>query len=137
VLVTVALGASAAPAQPPITVIVDGQPLRTPAPVVNRQGVLLLPLRAVFEALHADVRWYPCERKIEARRGEDFLELWVGTPVAQINHSPLQLRVPPLVINEITYVPVRVPAEAFGARVRWEAERRRVVVSSPLPSPRP
>ena len=132
-VLAITLTTTAALSQGPPSVLVDGQPLRTAQPVLNREGVLLLPMRDVFEALHAQVRWYACERKIEARRGDDLLELWVGTPVANVNHNPLQLQVPPLLIGGVTYVPLRIPAEAFGGSVRWDAARRTALISSPAP----
>jgi hypothetical protein len=102
-------------------VLVNDQPLTTSHPPITRAGVMLLPMRDVFEALKVAVKWYPEERKIEARRGEALLELWIMTPVAMVNHSPLQLDAPPLLVGAVTYVPLRLPAEAFGGTVLWDA----------------
>lgn len=134
VLLATLLALSCGVAQPAApAIIVNGRPLQSPCQALNRDGALLLPLRVVFEALQAQVRWYPTERKIEARRGEDLVELWVGTPVAHANHNPIQLRVPPLIIAGVTYVPLRFPAEAFGGTVRWEPATRTVYISTTPP----
>lgn len=102
-------------------VTLNGQPLVCASPPVNHQGAVLLPMRTIFTALQAEVRWLPEEQKVEARRGEQCLELWVGTPVALINRVPVQLDAPPQLIAGTAYVPLRLIAQTFGAIVRWEA----------------
>lgn len=114
---------SAAPA-----VVVDGVTLA--AAPVNCQGTLLLPVRPVFDASQAQLRWFPKEQKLEARRGERLVELWIGTPVAQMDRVPVQLNTPPLLRDGVTYVPLRLVAEAFGGTVQWEPSRNRVVIST-------
>lgn len=113
------------------TIVMDGKLLPTPAPPVNRGGVILLPMRSVFQSLQANVRWLPAAHKIEARRGSDLVELWIGTPVAQVNRLPVQLLTPPLLLNNTTYVPLRFVTEAFGGTVRWDALSQTAFIYSP------
>lgn len=121
VLLAVLIAAPAIPAPDDgPRIIINDQPLALSQPVINRGGVLLLPMRDVFQALGLQLVWHGPERKIEARRGETLIELWVMTPVAQVNSNPVQLRTPPVMVGEVTYVPLRLPAEALGARVRWD-----------------
>lgn len=101
-------------------VTIDGRPLVCPSPPVNYQGAVMLPMRSIFTALQAEVRWLPKEQKLEARRGEQCLELWLGTPVALVNRAPVQLDTPPLLIAGTAYVPLRLIAQTFGASVRWD-----------------
>ncbi len=130
VAVPLSLGRPAA-AEPAI--VVNGTPLACPQPPLNRLGVVLLPLRPVLEALGAQSDWRPREEKLQVRRGGRLVELWVGTPVAQVNGLPVQLDVPPKLIDGITYVPLRVLAQAFDARVRWDPQTKTITVSAPLP----
>lgn len=117
-VVICSLGAAVAMAAPAI--VVDGQVLKTDQPPINREGVILLPMRAVFEALAAQVQWLPRAGKIVARRTGYVVELWINTPVAQVNAAPVQLRMPPVLVEGTTYVPLRFVAEAFGGKVRWD-----------------
>lgn len=119
------VGVSAAP-----MVVFDGTPLPHAAPLCCA-GALLLPLRPVFGAMQAQTRWLPKERKVEARRGEQLVELWVGTPVAQVNHAPVQLDVPPLLLNGQTYVPLRLVVEAFGGQIQWDASTQTATIVTP------
>ncbi|MEN6403554.1 MAG: copper amine oxidase N-terminal domain-containing protein [Armatimonadia bacterium] len=115
---TVSLGAAMAVAAP--TIVVDGKVLNTAQPVLNRGGAVMLPMRVVFEALAAEVQWRPKLGKIVAKRPGRVVELWISTPVAQVNGMPVQLRMPPALVAGMTYVPLRFVAEAFGGTVRWD-----------------
>jgi serine protease Do len=130
-LAVVVLTGGSAVAQTP-TVVVNGCAMIPGHPVINQAGVVLLPMRELCMALGATVQWYPQERKIELRRGEMFVELWVMTPVAHVNHSPVQLASPPLLREGVTYLPLRLVGQAFGCAVQWDAATRTVsVVAAP------
>lgn len=129
VMVIAITGAAAATAAP--TVVVDGKVLKTSQPVLNHGGVVMLPMRVVFEAAAAEVQWKPKLGKIVAKRPGREVELWINTPVAQVNGAPVQLRVPPTLIAGMTYVPLRFVAEAFGGTVRWDGLSQTAFVYSP------
>lgn len=98
-------------------VVVNGVLLN--APVQQAKGALLLPMRAVFEALQAEVRWFPAAQQITAKRGDTTVQLWINRAVAIINDREIPLATPPTLVGGITYVPLRFPAEAFGGDVKW------------------
>ncbi|MHB0939412.1 MAG: copper amine oxidase N-terminal domain-containing protein [Armatimonadota bacterium] len=103
------------------------------APIKEVRGSLLLPMRAVFEALQAEVRWFPAARQITATRGSVTVQLWIDRNVAIVNDQEITLKVPPTLIDGTTYVPLRFPAEAFGGDVAWMgAQRLAVVTIAPL-----
>lgn len=133
-LAVLALAGGAALAQSPApSVSYNGGPLPTRHPVLEQAGALLLPMRDLCAALGAQVQWYPSERKIELRRGDHLVELWVRTPVAQVDHNPVQLSLPPLMKQGVTYLPLRLVGEAFGCQVRWDAGARAVSLSTTAP----
>lgn len=98
-------------------VVVNGVLLQAPVKEVN--GSLLLPMRAVFEALQAQVSWYPATQQIIATRGTTTVQLWINRSVAMVNEQQLTMAVPPKLMAGSTYVPLRFPAEAFGGDVKW------------------
>lgn len=98
-------------------VVVNGVLLK--APVREVGGSLLLPMRAVFEALEAEVRWFPAAQQIIATRGSTTVQLWIGRSVAIVNDREIRLAAPPTLAAGTTYVPLRFPAEAFGGDVKW------------------
>jgi len=107
--------------------MVNGELLN--APIKNVNGSLLLPMRAVFEALRAEVRWFQAERRITAVRGDVTVQLWIDRRAAIINDREIELAVPPTLIGGSTYIPLRFPAEAFGGKVEWLGPQRLAVVT--------
>lgn len=103
-----------------VTVVVNNRPLPTEPPAVIRDGRTLLPLRAVLESLGATVRWQAATQTVTAVRADTTVQMTIGDPTAHIDDRAVRLDVPPQLIGGVTYVPVRFPAEAFGADVGWD-----------------
>jgi hypothetical protein len=109
-----------------IAVHVNGRPLPPgPAPVVERSNVLL-PARAVFQALGAIVEFEPRAGRIVVRRGLHFLSVTQGSRQAYVDNTPVTLDVAPFERGSVTYLPLRFVAEGLGGRVRY-FPRRNVV----------
>ncbi|MHB0938301.1 MAG: copper amine oxidase N-terminal domain-containing protein [Armatimonadota bacterium] len=139
-LAALAQGGIALPAEvystPGPHVVVNGVLLQ--APVQKMGGSLLLPMRAVFEALQAQVRWYPAAQQIIAIRGATTVQLWINKPVAIVNEQEITLATPPALAAGTTYVPLRFPAEAFGGEVKWFGNLQTAVITiTPLPAAAP
>jgi len=114
-----------------IDVIVNGQGVPPHPPALEVNGRVLLPLRNVFVALEADVTWDAATMSVIAVRRGTTVTMTIGDPTAYVNGRPVQLDVPPRLINERTYIPVRFPAEAFGAEVRWDGATQTVFIALP------
>lgn len=123
------------------SIVVDGRRLDvTPAPAVV-DGRVLVPLRAVSEALGAQVAWNGETRTVTITRGAEDVSLRVGLRLACRGDGcarPALLDVPPRIVSERTLVPLRFIAEAFGVRVRWDAATATVRIdSTAAPDPQP
>ncbi len=114
-----------------ITVIVNGQPLSASPPPVERNGRVLLPMRLVFEALQAHVTWEAATQTAIGARGDTIVRMTINSPTAYINDRAVTLDVPPQLIGGSTYMPVRFPAEAFGAYVGWNGATQTVTITLP------
>jgi hypothetical protein len=112
-----------------ITVVVNGQTLPAQPPAVERSGRVLLPMRVVFEALQATVGWNAATRTASAVRGDTTVTMTIDSSTAFVNGAPVTLDVPAQLIGGRTYVPVRFPAEAFGADVGWTQATQTVTIS--------
>jgi hypothetical protein len=129
--VTLVLIAVATPSCLAIDVVINGRRLPSDPPAVERGGRTLLPVRPVFEALQADVTWEAATMTVTAVRRGTTVKMSINNPTAYINGQATPLDVPPQLINDRTYVPVRFPAEAFGAQVRWDAGTQTVTITLP------
>ena len=96
---------------------------------VNISGSVLVPMRGVFEAMNASVRYQAATRTIIAGRGNREIQLSIGSATAYVNGSPITLSQPARIINGSTFVPLRFVADALGASVRWESATSTVIIN--------
>jgi hypothetical protein len=97
---------------------------------------VLVPLRGVFEALGAQVRWLPAAREVRVVAGDKTVRLPIHASVAYTNGRRIPLEVPAQIVRGRTLVPLRFVAEALGAEVEWLPDQRLVQVKSPSTAPR-
>lgn len=113
-----------------VIVTVDGELLDAPiAPrVVN--GRIMLPMRAVYETLGAQVTWKDADKIIFATKANKFITMKIGVPkvVVQTTDSSenavIELDCEPFIDSGYTLIPVRAAAEALDARVDWSEDTR-------------
>ena len=111
-----------------ISVLLNGQPIEfDQSPIIENERTLV-PMRAIFEALGADVAWDEETQTVFATRGNDFFALQIGNTIAYYNDIVITMDVAPVLVNQRTLVPVRVIAESFGATVDWDAENQSVII---------
>jgi len=90
---------------------------------------VLVPMRAIFEALGAEVSWDQELQEVTAQTTEQTVKLKVGQRTAQVNGQLLVLDVPPVVVEDRTLVPVRFVAESLGALVEWDNATQTVKIT--------
>ena len=121
--------ASAPASAQDISVFVDGK--RLDQKPVSVGGSTLVPLRGIFEALGAEVKWDGPTRTVRATREATNIELTLDSPLALVNGEIKRLDVPARSIGGRTMVPLRFIGEALGAKVEWQGATRTVLITSP------
>lgn len=91
-------------------------------------GRTLVPLRAVVEALGADVDWDEDTQTITLSYEDDEIVMTVGEKTAYVNGEEVSLEVSPRIRDGRTLVPVRFIAETFGLTVEWDAESETIII---------
>ena len=119
-----------APTPDVITVTLNGQALGFDQPPVIYDGRTLVPLRAIFEALGADVEWDQGTQTVTATADDITVAMQIGNPVMTINNEEITLDVSPQLVGGRTLVPARAVAESFGAAVDWNAATRTVIITT-------
>jgi len=112
----------------PVTVVIDGEILPADAYIVNSRT--MVPLRAIFEALGADIAWNAETWTVTATKGPKVIILTVGDMGAFVDGEPVQLAVPPVLINSRTFVPLRFVSTALGAGVDWDGTNLRAIITT-------
>ena len=120
----------AASAANDITVYVDGQELAFDQPPVVQNGRTLVPMRAIFEALGAQIEWYGGEKRVNAFWGINSLDLWIGScEIRMGDGSLLTIDVPAQVVNGRTLVPLRAVSQCMGAEVLWDGTTKTIQIN--------
>ncbi|MEW6173823.1 MAG: copper amine oxidase N-terminal domain-containing protein [Bacillota bacterium] len=126
------LAAGVFPANAAIVVTIDGQPLSFGVDASPQivQGRTLVPLRAIFEALGAQVEWQESTRTVVGTKGGTTIVLRVGQREALKGTERITLDVPAMIISGRTMVPLRFVSEALGTSVSWDGEHQTVSIST-------
>lgn len=104
-------------------VVFDEQPFSTGSRI-------MVGLRAVFEAFGSDVYWNGDLQKITSSNGDTPLEFVVGSTTYWIGGVAYVSDAAPMAVNGRTFVPLRLIAECYEARVYWNSEVESVFIFS-------
>ncbi|ARU61825.1 hypothetical protein CBW65_12880 [Tumebacillus avium] len=118
-----------------VNVYVNGATLKVDQPAIVKNDRTLVPLRAIFEALGAEILWDEKTQTVTATREDTVIKLQLKSKNAVVNGKTVTLDVPAESINYRTMVPVRFVSEALDAHVGWDEGTVSVFVSQyPAPS---
>lgn len=120
--------ASAAP-----VVYIDGDKITFEVPPVVENGRSLVPLRAIFEELGADVDWNRDTKTVTAYKDGSTIVLTINSTKAYINGSLVKLEVPAKIKDGKTLVPLRFVSEAMKAYVGWDGASEVIQILTEAP----
>lgn len=90
----------------------------------------MVPLRAIFEALGADVDWINETQTVIATKDGITVKASIGNTEMYIDDDVRTMDVAPMLIGGRTLVPVRFVAEAFACEVFWSDEDYSVYIKT-------
>ena len=111
-----------------ISVTLNGEYVTFDQPPIIQDGRTLVPLRAIFEALGADVEWDGAFQMVTATKGDVVVRMQIGNNVMTRNGQSITLDVPPQIVNDRTLAPARAVAESFGASVNWDEATQTIII---------
>jgi len=112
-----------------ISVILDGRKLLFDQPPIIADGRTLVPLRAIFEGLGAEVLWDDATKTVTASKGGVELKLTIGENRYFKNGNAFEMDTAARIVNGRTLVPVRMVSENFGKTVNWDGNTKTVTIS--------
>ncbi|HYF92362.1 MAG TPA: copper amine oxidase N-terminal domain-containing protein [Symbiobacteriaceae bacterium] len=123
-----------AAAESPVQVKVDGKTIAFDVPPRLESGRVLVPLRAIADALDLTVGWDGATSTITLTGDGTLITLVVGDSTARANARAISLDVPAQVVDGRTLVPARFISEATGAQVSWDGASRTVMITAAAPA---
>lgn len=116
------------------SVYLNGEKMTFDAEPFIDNGRTLVPMRAIFEAVNAAVQWDEETRTVIGVKQEgdetSFVTLQIDSPTAFINSAPTTLEVPPVIVNDRTFVPLRFVVESLGEKVEWDGDAYAVRITT-------
>ena len=136
------LAGAGARAADPIQVVLNGRSLAfAHTPPMQIKGSTLVPMRDIFEALGATVKFDKASQTVFGQKGATAIILPLGALEATVNGQPHTLPQPAQLVAGTTLVPLRFISESLGASVFWTPATRTVTIQtvdphlSSLPAP--
>lgn len=115
----------------PIQLIVDQNNITDLSEPIIENGRVLVPIKFVSEAIGAEVVWNGDDRTVFVKKGKKELKLWIGSRLIKYGNDGYGVSdVAPKIINDRTYVPLRVVSNAMGIGIDWHGDTRSVYVDS-------
>ena len=111
------------------SIMLNGQALQSDTPPMIEEGSTLVPMRAIFEALGAQVTWDGSTKTVMAVKGNTTLELAIGGDV-KVNGQKLDINAQAKVYDGSTMVPLRFVGESLGAKVGWNPDTKTITITT-------
>ena len=112
-----------------ISVTVNGEPVVfADQEPVEIEGRVLVPLRAIFEALGATVDWNDKNQSVISKKNGKTIQVTINSLTMLCDGRIKTLDVPACLMNDRTMVPVRAVSEGLGAAVEWDDATKTVII---------
>ncbi|MGC5326286.1 stalk domain-containing protein [Brevibacillus sp. SYSU BS000544] len=112
-----------------VTVLLNGKQLLFPVPPVIKNETTLVPLREIFEALGASVKWDAATRTVLATKTTSTIKLVIGSKTVTKGTQTITLSQPAQIIEGKTFVPLRFVSEALGAQVKYDEATKVITIT--------
>ena len=119
-----------------IKVIIDDTELSFDQPPIIENDRVMVPIRAIFEALGYTVEWYGDTQTAVANKGNNTITVQINNPKISYNRGTYLCDVSPKIVSGRTLVPVRAIAESAGCNVQWDGKTKTVYINDDYEIPK-
>lgn len=121
-----------------IKIMIDGEYIYSDVPPFIENGYTMVPLRAIFEAFGMTVDWQNDSIGVSYHSGDCHINYYImmSEPRMTVEGSSkngsllFSVELNKKLVNDRTFVPVRVIAESFGCKVEWDDKTRTVLIDT-------
>lgn len=112
-----------------VKVILDNWDLTMDVSPKMKNQRTMVPVRAVGEAIGADVEWVADKQQVVMTRAGSTVIMTLNSTTATIDGEAVEMDVAPYAIGGRTLIPARYVAEFFGQKVTWDGKEKRVLIT--------
>ncbi|MGE5416395.1 MAG: stalk domain-containing protein [Acidobacteriota bacterium] len=116
---------------PPVSVTVDTFPVSFDTSPIIVNGRVMVPFRAIANALHIQVQWDNQTQSIIANYASHVIKMRINDKMAYYDTRPLAMDVAPMIRNGRTLVPLGIFASITGGFANWDNNLRCAKIYSP------
>ena len=129
-LTVLAVLLSAAPMLAAPSVYLDGRPLSFDVPPRAENGRILVPIRAISEAMGGNVTWDQTNNTVVAVRDNTTVIIPLGSTTPTVNGITKNIDAAAQAVDARILVPLRFIVEAFGGTVLWNQSQEAISIYS-------
>ncbi len=115
-----------------IKVFVNGDKVKFDQKPFIENSRTLVPMRAIFEALDAEVIWNGEGRTITVTKGKSSIFLKIDSNKMLVNGKEKTIDVPAKIVGNRTLVPLRAISEALNSDVEWYPDSKTILINDTL-----
>ena len=113
---------------------VDGRNIDASAAPMIKNNRTLVPVRIVSEALGAEVKWNNDDRSVFITKGDRSVLLRVDRNFVEYTIDGVKSYdlsdAAPQIVNDMTFVPIRLIGNALGVGIEWNEDSRTIAIDS-------
>lgn len=109
---------------------INGEAVNSNVKPVVLNDRTLVPARAVFEKMGANVDWIGDQQKVLVSLNNFKVELKLDDKTALVNGNQVSMDVPAKLINDSTMIPARFVAEQLNMKVGWREQEKIVSIDN-------
>lgn len=113
-----------------ITLNIDGEELVCDVAPQIIDGRTMVPVRAIFEAVGAEVSYETGTKTVTAVKDDITVIMVIDSTTEEINGEEVTMDTAPVIIEGRTLAPARYVAEAFGCKVGWDGNTKTVDITT-------
>lgn len=117
------------------SVTINNNLIKFDTPAYIKNGVTLVPLRAISEALGGEVSWDGETQTIVIKNGDTVVQITANSTTATVNGESVKISAPPTKNCGRTYVPLRFLAETLGFNTEWDSENEQIEIRDDIEAP--
>lgn len=111
--------------------LVFGKEIVLDTPPIILNDFLLVPVRAMSEALHINVSWNDTNQSAIFKDDNTALQLTVDSYIGLVNGKSIVVDACPKLINDRVLIPAQIVAEYFGYKTEWNSSKGILKINSP------
>jgi hypothetical protein len=114
----------------PVNIVIDNKDLGSKVRAKVENGIIMVPVRAVSEALGAKVVANSKSQTVTVQKGDTKIVFKTKSTEVLVNGRKISMYSPMILVDKKNYVPVSVLADNLDVKIQWNRKTNSLLISS-------